>query len=125
MSGPVEIAEEAWGSPLPDWVRVLAHECARSNQTLVAKRLGRSGAVVSQVLHNRYGARTTLIEERVRGLYMHGAVACPGIGGAALPTNECQDWREKAGRFEMGDPNRTRMYRDCHACPRYQKDPEE
>lgn len=124
MSGPVEIAEEAWGTPLPDWVRVLAQECARSNQTLVAKRLGRSGAVVSQVLRNKYGAKTTQIEDRIRGLYLDGSVACPGIGDA-MPTNECQDWREKAGRFEMGDPNRARMYRACHACPRYQKEAEE
>lgn len=123
MSGPLQIAEEAWGTPLPDWVRVLALACARSSQVAVAKELGRSPAVVSQVLRKRYGAEMDRFEERVRGLYLDGRVMCPALGD--LPTNECQDWRDKARSFAVGNPLRVRMFRACAGCPRNQKESEE
>lgn len=123
MSGPVQIAEEAWGTPLPDWVRVLALACSRSSQVAVAKELGRSPAVVSQVLRKRYGAEMDRFEERVRGLYLEGRVMCPALG--ELPTNECQDWRDKARSFAVGNPLRVRMFRACASCPRNQKESEE
>jgi hypothetical protein len=119
MKGPLQIAEAAWGHPLPDWVRALALACAQTNQARVARVLGRSDAVVSQVLRNKYGAETARIEERVRGLYLNGVVLCPEQG--ELPTNECQDWREKAGEFLIGNPMRIRMFHACRACPRNAK----
>lgn len=123
MTGPLQIAEEAWGTPLPDWVRVLALACARSSQVAVAKELGRSPAVVSQVLRKRYGAEMDRFEERVRGLYLDGRLMCPALG--ELPTNECQDWRDKARSFAVGNPLRVRMFRSCASCPRNQKESEE
>ncbi|QYK42837.1 MAG: hypothetical protein KF887_06975 [Paracoccaceae bacterium] len=122
MRGPVEIAEEAWGTPLPDWIAALAQACALSSQAKVAKDIGRSGAVVSQVLRRCYGADMGRIEERVRGIFLDGRVICPALGD--LPANECQDWRAKARVFAVGNPLRTRMFRACKGCPRNQK-PEE
>lgn len=119
----ISVAEEAWGAPLPDWVRALALACQSSTQGKVAAKLGRSGAVISQVLRNKYGADTARIEERVRGVYLDGCVLCPSLG--KLPTNECQDWREKARTFASGNPLRLRMYRACRNCPTYLKEGEE
>jgi hypothetical protein len=116
-TGPVEVATAAWGEDMPDWVRVLARACQQSSQNKVAQGLGRSGAVVSQVLHRRYGADLARIEERVRGVYMEGQVECPGLGQIAL--HACQDWRAKARTWAAGNPTRTRMYRACRACPRF------
>lgn len=113
----VDTARAAWGGALPDWVEVLARACAERSQAAVARDLGRSGAVVSAVLNNRYGAETTRIEERVRGLFMAGQVACPALG--ELSTIACQDWREKARVFEFGNPLRRQMFRACHCCPRF------
>lgn len=123
MSGPVELATQAWGHPLPDWIEALALACERSSQAQVAKVLGRSGAVVSQVLRRCYGADMARIEERVRGVYLDGRVICPALG--ELPANECQDWRGKARVFAVGNPLRTRMFRACKSCPRNQKEVEE
>lgn len=123
MSGPIEIAEDAWGTPLPDWVRALALACARSSQVAVARQLGRSPAVVSQVLRRRYGAEMDRFEERVRGLYLDGRVMCPALG--ELPTNECQDWRDKSRAFAVGNPLRVRMFRACASCARNQKEIDE
>lgn len=120
MSDLLSIAEEAWGSPVPDWVRALALACERSSQSAVARLLGRAPAVVSTVLRNKYGADTARIEERVRGVLMDGKVDCPGMG--LLPSHECQDWREKARVFAPGNPTRTRMYRACHRCPVFKKE---
>ena len=120
MSGPIDVARECWGEPLPDWVEALAVACGRSSQNAVAKQLGRAGAVVSQVLRNKYPAKTDAIEERVRGVFLAGKVICPSLGD--LPLQDCQDWRDKARVFAMGNPRRTQMYRACRACPRYLKE---
>ena len=57
-------ARAAYGRALPDWIEVLALQCGRSSQRAVAEALGRSTAVVSQVLSNKYTADKTRIEER-------------------------------------------------------------
>lgn len=113
----LETARAAWGEALPDWVEVLAIECARTSQNAVAKRLDRSGAVVSQVLRNSYGADMGRIEERVRGVLMHGQVTCPGLG--EIPLQACQDWRARASTFAIGNPTRVRMFHACNRCPRH------
>ena len=109
-------ARDAWGEPLPDWVETLALACDRASQNKVAVLLDRSSAVVSQVLSRKYPAAMDLIEERVRGVFMDGRVACPGLGEIAV--QHCQDWRAKSGKLEVGSPLRVRMYRACRTCPR-------
>lgn len=120
---PIEVARAAWGEPLPDWVETLAIACGQSSQAQVAKQLGRSGAVISQVLRKTYPASMAGIEERVRGVFLHGTVACPALG--EVPVHECQDWREKARTFALGNPLRLRMYRACQTCPRNRKEADE
>jgi hypothetical protein len=105
---------------MPDWVEALALACERSSQNRVAVALSRSSTVISQVLTRTYAASMDRIEDRVRGVYLNGMVQCPEKG--ELPTNECQDWREKARTFAMGNPERTQMLRACRRCPRYIKE---
>ncbi len=116
----IAAAEEAWGVPLPDWVRSLALACQRTSQSRVAAELDRSPAVVSTVLRKKYAGSYDRIEERVRGLLMNGRIDCPALG--QLPTHECQDWREKAKVFAAGNPTRTRMFRACRKCPMFLKE---
>lgn len=120
MSDLITTAEEAWGAPLPDWIRSLALACVRSSQSKVAAQLDRSPAVVSTVLRRKYAGSYERIEERVRGILMDGRVDCPALG--QLPSHQCQDWREKAKVFAVGNPTRTRMYRACHRCPVFTKE---
>jgi hypothetical protein len=120
MSGPLETAREHWGADLPDWVEVLALECGRSSANKVAELLDRSPAVISQVLRKKYTADTSRFEERVRGVFLDAKVACPATG--EMPLQECQDWREKASDFVLGNPTRVRMYRACNLCPRQVKE---
>ena len=67
MSDLINAAEEAWGAPLPDWIRSLALACERSSQSKVAAQLDRSPAVVSTVLRKKYAGSYERIEERVPG----------------------------------------------------------
>jgi hypothetical protein len=114
---PLQIARDAWGEPLPDWVETLAIACGKTSQAKVAAQLERSGAVVSQVLRKIYPADMDRIEVRVRGVFMDGRVACPGLGEIGVQL--CQDWRDKAGTMVLGSPLRQRMHRACNSCPRY------
>jgi hypothetical protein len=120
MSGPLERAKAAWGDEMPDWVQALALACERSSQNRVSKALDRSATIISQVLTRTYAASMDRIEDRVRGVYLNGRVECPEKG--ELPLQDCQDWREKARVFAMGNPQRTLMYRACRRCPRYIKE---
>lgn len=116
MSGPLEIARAAWGEALPDWVEALAVECGATSQNRVAARMGRSAGLISQVLHAKYPAGSSAIEERFRSVFQLARVDCPALG--TLPAHECQDWRAKARSFATGNPLRVRMFRACTACPR-------
>lgn len=117
---PLETARAAWGAAIPDWIEVLALECGRSSQIDVARKLGRSGAVISQVLRKVYGADTRLIEERVRGVFLDARVPCPAL--VEVPLQDCQDWREKGRTWALGNPMRVQMYRACNRCPRNGKE---
>ena len=117
IQSALETAREAWGEDMPDWIAVLAAEAVRTSQAAVAKRLDRSGAVVSQVLRRTYAADYQRIEERVRGVLMAGQVTCPGLG--EIPLQACQDWRAKASTFALGNPTRVRMFHACNRCPRH------
>lgn len=120
MSGPLDTARAAWGADLPDWVEIMAVECGKTSQRVVADKLGRSTAVISQVLSHKYPADMKRIEERVRGVFLDAVIECPGMG--EMPLQSCQDWREKAKVFAVGNPTRVRMYRACAGCARNQKE---
>ena len=120
---PIDIARAAYGKDLPDWVEALALACGRSSQAAVARQLDRSGAVVSQILRAIYPAKTTQIEERVRGVLMNGTVECPALG--PLPIQICQDHRQRARESVITNSHRARMQRACSNCPRNQKDGQE
>lgn len=123
MSGPLDTARAAWGNAIPDWIEILAVECGRTSQRVVSEKLGRSTAVISQVLSKKYPADMKRIEERVRGVFLDAVVPCPAMG--EMPLQTCQDWREKARTFALGNPTRVLMYRACNTCPRNQKEASE
>lgn len=119
MSGPLDIAREAWGEALPDWVETLAIECGKASQNRVAAQLERSPTVISQVLRMKYPGNLAALEERVRGIFEAAVILCPALG--TMPSHICQDWRAKGRDFQTGNPLRVRMYRACHGCPRAKK----
>lgn len=122
MTGPVNIAIDAWGADLPDWVDALARECAETSQNRVAARMNRSASLVSQVLRNKYAGDMSAVEDVFRGAFLKQTVECPALG--TLPSNECRDWRAKARAFVNVNQQRVMMFRACNACPRNRKEAE-
>ena len=118
MSAPktdfVGNAREAWGGDPPDWIVVLAAECARADATSVARRLGYTVAVVSAVVRNKYPGAMAKVEGRIRGAYMGALVDCPVLG--EIERDRCLD--EQRLKHFGTSAMRTRIYRACRGgCP--------
>lgn len=108
------IAGDAWGDPIPDWVEVLAAEAMRTTGAATAKRIGYSGAVVSQVLRRSYPGDLAAVEERVRGAFMGATVECPVVG--EIGRDRCLHEQEmpRTGASAM----RMRLFHACRSgCP--------
>jgi hypothetical protein len=115
MSDQTTIARDATGEVLPEWVQLLARECATSSQNQVARRLGYSSALVSLVLRGKYTGDMQAVETAVRGLLENLCVVCPVLGD--IPPLDCRDWQKKARKFSTENSQRVRMFRACNACP--------
>lgn len=115
----MQIAQEAWGGEVPDFVEALVRACdaAGSSQNKVASKIGYSGAVISQIIRNSYGAETGTLEARVRAVYMDGAVDCPALG--SIEAAGCLAWRDKAKALRSASPLVVQMFNQCRRCPRY------
>jgi hypothetical protein len=115
MSDHAIIARDAAGEALPEWIQLLARECAASSQNRVARRLGYSSTLVSLVLRGKYTGDMQAVETAVRGLFENLCVACPVLGD--IPPFECRDWQKKARNFSTENSQRVRMFRACNRCP--------
>lgn len=111
---PRDVSREAWGSPVPDWVEALAAEALRTTGAAAAKRIGYSGAVVSQVLRRSYPGDLAAVEERVRGAFMGAVVDCPVLG--EIGRDRCL--REQDMPCTGASAMRMRLYHACRSgCP--------
>lgn len=108
-------ARACWGDPMPEWVEALAEACDAGTQTAVGKKLGYSGAVVSLVLSNKYGAGDMeKFEGVVRGALMAQTVDCPVLQD--ISRDRCLHWQERP--FSTTSGNAVRMYHACRSgCP--------
>jgi len=120
VSDPVTVAQGAWGAELPDWVLRLAQECAQTSQSKVAGHLGRSPALVSNVLRRKYPGDMGAVEDLVRGRYMRATVLCPALG--EISTAICRDWIVLSRTYANTNSERVRMCNACRRCPRNGKD---
>lgn len=114
MTGPISKMRDAWGADAPDWVIALAEAAQASSQNRVAAQLGRSAAVVSQVIGRRYPGDMSDVEARVRGVFMNARISCPELG--EMSSKECRDWKQKARSFGNANMLRVRMFRACNRC---------
>ncbi len=125
MSDRMIIARDGWGDDVPDWVCALvkACDCKGASQNSVAGRVGVTGAVISQVLRNKYPARTDRIEARVRAIFLDGQISCPALG--EITSEDCLNWRDAAHKLNSVSPARVRMFRACKTCRRNANDNED
>ena len=108
------IARAHW-EQLPDWVKILADECDLTSQNQVAKRLGYSASVVSNVLRNTYAGSMSAVEDTVRGALMAEEISCLGLG--TINRRNCRDWRKKSRAANPPPGFAVTMFRACNRCP--------
>jgi len=110
----VDRAIAAWGESLPDWLEALARACDRQSQNTVAKKIGYSGALVSQVLNAKYGGGLTAVEQAVRGAFMSATVDCPIVG--ELAADVCNSHQRSP--WAPHNPTRIAFFKGCrNGCP--------
>lgn len=119
----VQLAREAWGGGIPDWVLVLAGACdQQQSQAKVAKRIGYSAAAVSQILHHRYNSgKHQQIETVVRAVLMAEQVRCPVLGLIALAA--CLEHQDRVAAGVRGSEMRIRLARACPGCANHRRSP--
>lgn len=117
-----DIVRECWGEAAPDWIIALVTACSErgASQNSVAQRLGYTGAVISQVLRNRYPGNLRRLEDRVRSVFLAGEITCPALG--VIGSEDCLSWRDKSTDLTSVSPMTVRMFRACATCPRNQND---
>ncbi len=98
---------------MSDWIDVLRAEVERTSQAAVAKRLGYSGSVVSQVLSGTYAGRLDNVERAVRDVIGVASVPCPVLG--SIHETKCAELRNRP--FAATNPSRVAMWRACRTCP--------
>lgn len=104
----------AWGDPLPEWVRMLALACDKTNQREAGERIGQSSGTVSKVLRQVYPGDYAEIERKVRAAYSADTVLCP-VSGAEIALRTCLRHRRRKGPLTDW---RTRKFADtCPNCP--------
>lgn len=107
-------AHKAWNGSPPDWVLELAKAAMRTNQRVVADKIGYSSSVVSQAISRTYAGDISRVEEKVRGALMKQKVSCPVL--VEVTRDTCLNWQKKpmAGTSSL----RMKMYRACRSgCP--------
>lgn len=108
-------ARDAWGS-VPAWVQVLAQACDGASQSVVARRIGYSAAVISQVINHSYRGDLARVEAAVRGALMDETVICPVLGDIAHDV--CLAHQKR--KFDCTSAMRARLYRACRSgCPHF------
>ena len=109
----LEKAARAWGTGLPDWVRVLAEECDLSNQSEVSRKIGYSGTAINQILYKKYAGNLERIQTAIEGRLMGKTLVCPVLG--EVSKDICLEKQKQP--FAATNAQRVRLYKVCPACP--------
>ncbi len=100
------------------WLDILRQQAEGKTQAEIARELGYSPAVVSQVLGGRYQGSLDNVAARVASMYgVGGQVQCPELG--VIAPGRCADSYERAHRpgIRPGNPQTARLAKRCRGCP--------
>lgn len=97
-----------------DWINELSAACGRLGQKEVARRVGYSSAVISQVLNGKYPGDIDRVQAQVEGVLMKRVVDCPMLG--EITRDVCRGHQRR--KFSATNPMRVQMFRACrNNCP--------
>lgn len=95
------------------WMDALRQAACSDGQAAVARRIGYSPTVVSQVLSGKYQGDLRRVQRAVEGALLHATVDCPVLGD--LPLQRCIEHQRGPKRFT--NPMRVALSRACPTCP--------
>ncbi|MDR8523446.1 helix-turn-helix domain-containing protein [Shewanella fidelis] len=95
------------------WQQILAEQANEHGQDAVAKYLGVSKTVISQLINSKYPGDLQRMKKLVEGAYMQRTVVCPIMG--ELPLHQCDKHQNNT---ITSNPIKLRLYRACRSgCP--------
>lgn len=112
-------ARAAWGEQIPVEVLALAEACKAQTSRAIAKRLGYSDAVVSNVLGAKYEGDMDRVFTAIRGALLGETVHCPVLD--EIGRDRCL--AEQVRPFAATNSTRALLFHECKRCiHRQQKD---
>lgn len=109
----IAIVQKEWGDDAPHWIIRLAEECDKTSQAKVAQKIGRSAALVNQVLKKSYKADLTAIQSRIETVF-GCAISCPVLG--LINGDRCLSEQDKP--YRPYNHVMVSLFRACKKCPR-------
>lgn len=95
------------------WQQILAEQAKEHGQKAIAKTLGVSKTVISQLINHSYPGDMQRMQKLVEGAYMHRTVICPVMG--EIPLHQCDKYQNNT---VTSNPIKLRIYRACRGgCP--------
>lgn len=107
------LVELCWGAEAPSWIKRMAAECDKTSQNVVAKKIGRTSAVISQILNNKYGAGLDNTQQRFEAVFGGGPYQCPVLG--EISGERCL--KEQEAPYRNYNHVVVDLYRACRRCP--------
>lgn len=101
-------------APDQDWLATLRQRAAEDGQRRVARLIGYSPSVVSQVLGGSYRGDVSAVRRAVEGALMAAHVQCPALG-QEIGTQQCLAFQRAP--LAASGPHRVRLARSCPTCP--------
>lgn len=101
------------------WLDELARQADQLGQRKVARAIGYSASVVSQVLAGSYNGDVKAVQKAVEGAFLSAKVDCPGLG-FEIRTDQCLHFQNQK-MSQVTTPARATLWRSCKACPNNRK----
>lgn len=96
------------------WIDELRRACEATSQRQVARRIGYTAPVVSQILRGVYPSDMARVRTAVEGALMQREVECPVLG--TISRERCIAHQRRP--FTPSNPATVRLYRACRSgCP--------
>jgi hypothetical protein len=103
---------------VPDWALALAAACDAKGRAPVARSLGYSESVLSQMLSNNYGGNVAKVSAKIRAVIMAEMMDCPEEGPMKLDMCQRHQARREA---DIQNGWHRRMFAACRSgCPHFE-----
>lgn len=113
----VQHVKNCWGDDAPEWVVNLAKSCDEASQKDMASKIGRSSALINQVLQKKYPGRLDRVEADVVRVLNDCPITCPLLG--QITPSQCLNNQKLP--YSGANHQSVALFRACRKCPNNSK----